>query len=413
MLFSCKKEMTADSTDASLKISNTRSMEEAERFAISALSMLDEDTKASFRVIGSRQAVTSPMTKDGSMDVDTLFYVFNFEENAGFALINANIQADPFICITESGNYTDGEPSGVDSFDAYITQLKAHLEKEELLRVPPIEDPVPVPDDSLVIYKYTVNRYEGSYKYPLINTKWGKDGIYGAYCPNGAAGCVARAIAQIMAYHGHPSAITLGQESGIYSSGTSLTMHWSNIRNHTINHSGTQSCSAYHSEISALIYDISERVHMTYYTNGSSGASFSYVQPAFVHYGYFLDSVANVDINDMIASIDANRPVILSGLSAGVGHAWIADGYKDYILYCDTYARAYPGPGYYLVNSVQVDEKHAMHFNWGWDGECNGYFNFGIYNTSNPDSYDGNINTYHENYTTDLQMHTNIRVANY
>ncbi len=54
-----------------------------------------------------------------------------------------------------------------------------------------------------------------------------------------------------------------------------------------------------------------------------------------------------------------------------------------------------------------------MHFNWGWDGECNGYFNFGIYNTSNPDSYDGNINTYHENYTTDLQMHTNIRIANY
>lgn len=410
IILSCSKERSNGQTNVDIqpnRLSHVRTIEEAKELAISAMAMLDTETKVSSRTIVSSQAVVNTVTKGSEEETDTLFYVFNFDGDAGFSIINADLQEDPFICITESGNYTDGIPTGVDPFDAYIIQLKQKLQDLSRTRGEPVDPPTPI--DTTGLYSYIVNRYDGSYMNPLINTKWGKDGIYGAYCPNGAAGCVARAIGQIMVYHGHPSSITLGQQTGPYVSGTTLLMHWYFIEQHILNHTGTQTCSSYHTEISALLYDISETVDMTYFNNGTSGASASMIQPGLLHYGYYLDPLTTAVVDDIVASIDAYRPVILTGQTAGGdGHAWIADGYKDYVLYQDTYAQAYPAPGYYLVNSVQIDERHALHFNWGWDGECNGYFNFGIYNSGNPDSYDGSTNTYNEIYTT-VKMHTNIR----
>ena len=42
---------------------------------------------------------------------------------------------------------------------------------------------------------------------------------------------------------------------------------------------------------------------------------------------------------------------------------------------------------WHLSETIEYVNNY-MHFNWGWNGLYNGYFAFGVYDVSNPDSYD-------------------------
>lgn len=412
-LVSCAKQLRNSEETVIQALTNTpsefRSYDEAMTLAQSALFILGEDTKSQTRRIISGACIAHPSTKgDGSRD--TLFYAFNYADNAGFALINADSQGDPFICVTEKGSYIDGEPTGVDAFDAYINRIKEVLSREpgNLPDPEPYDPTGPEPE----IYSYTVDWYNGTQVYPLLQTQWGKDGVYGAFCPNGAAGCIARAIGQVMVYYSHPGSITLSADMGNWTAGTQLSMPWYYISHHFCNHPYTRPCTNYHGYISALLYDISERLGMEYLPNGLSGASPYNIVPVLSQYGYQSSSFRNVtssSISNIKASLDNNDPVIMGGQTSEGGHIWVADGYKDYLLYRNKYAQAYPQPGYYLVNSELVEEVHALHINWGWDGQCNGYFNFGTYNTTAAYSYDGIINSENYNFTSSLFYISDIR----
>ena len=386
-------------------ITYVRSLDEAKELAIAASYMLGNDTKSSDRVFSDQKCIFGTSTKSYGASVDTLMYVFNYEDNEGFVIINANKRMDPFVCIVEEGHFFSERNNGNPAFDQYIHDVKEIIQQSTRF----VEDPGPIDSlggPGLELYKYKVNRYVGSYKTPLLNTKWGQEDEYGAYCPNGVSGCVATAMGQIMAYHQYPSSITASINLGNYSQGQNISMHWYNIGFHKKTHTGYQSCSDYHSEISALLRDIGAQVFMEYGVYGS-GASPSMIPSAFIHYGYSTGSLASANVSTIKTSLDNNRPVLMGGSSSSGGHAWVADGYKDYLLYEDTYAQAYPQPGYYLVQSEFIEEVHALHINWGWDGICNGYFNFNYYNSADAVSYDNNSGMAYD-FDTDILMIANI-----
>ena len=51
---------------------------------------------------------------------DTLMYVFNFEENQGFAIVSADKNIIPLLAVTESGNYDPDMQTGIEGFDYYM-----------------------------------------------------------------------------------------------------------------------------------------------------------------------------------------------------------------------------------------------------------------------------------------------------
>lgn len=59
-----------------------------------------------------------------------------------------------------------------------------------------------------------------------------------------------------------------------------------------------------------------------------------------------------------------------------------------------------PSEGFYMVTSSTVEERHLLHFNWGWDGDCDGYFAIGVYAANNAEQYDDPYgwNHYDDNY---------------
>lgn len=120
--------------------------------------------------------------------------------------------------------------------------------------------------------------------------------------------------------------------------------------------------------IAGLMYDLGIAVEMEYALDGS-GSSISNAQYAFqTYFGYSAGSVrsraaypADLDWSNMLrAELDAGRPIFYRGDGSG-GHAFVCDGY-DYWGY--------------------------FHFNWGWNGDNNGWFSLndltpGLFNEHN------------------------------
>ena len=117
MLSSCTDNYTAEilSADSApeLQVSapsgRTRSYGEALEIARQSIGIVDgpEVTRAGkARTIRDGRCVTRQSTRnDGIEQTDTLVYVFNFNDNAGFSIIAANRCVSPVLVVTEQGNY--------------------------------------------------------------------------------------------------------------------------------------------------------------------------------------------------------------------------------------------------------------------------------------------------------------------
>ena len=380
----------------------TRSIEDARDWAKLSIRFLGNDSTKSAgtsREIESWNVVTADNTKSTNPSSDTLLYIFNFADSLGFSIIAADNEIKPILAVTESGNY-DGVSSGNDAFDAYMEALKERL--EDIPRIPPLE---PFSWDLEVIEGEIVNRNVG--------VRWGQSGIYGKYCPNTLSGCVATAMAQIMAYHQKPLSFTTTVSMGNdFVSGESISLNWSNIRHHQVNHTDSLACTPYHKNIGALLREIGARIYMTY-NMGPSPSSFAYfahVPDGFACFGLNASSLTIFDVDDAKTHIKNSGPIFVGGQrevndTTHRGHAWIVDGFKDYEYYRCTYAYASPLTNEpILIRKVLLEEEHVFHVNWGWNGDCNGYFSFGVFDIDAAESYDFTHNTTGRNYDTDLIM---------
>ena len=72
----------------------------------------------------------------------------------------------------------------------------------------------------------------------------------------------------------------------------------------------------------------------------------------------------------------------------------------------------YADGGYALTSHMMTGESHSLHINWGWNGNCNGYFTFGTYNTADSESYDTGTNTANYNFIYPIRMLSDISPLN-
>ena len=216
----------------------------------------------------------------------------------------------------------------------------------------------------------------------LVQTQWDQNGVYyysggqlqifelyNNLCPydntageRTVTGCVATAMAQIMKYWGYPSQ-GIGSHSYTPSTRPDLgvqsvnfgatTYQWADMPNKLSMTSTTTQINA----VATLMYHCGVSVDMMYNISGNGGSGaysedipyalnqyFNYKATANIQYR---DSYStNVWMNMLKTELDAGRPIQYSGSGSG-GHAFICDGY---------------------------DSSNKFHFNWGWSGNNDGYF---------------------------------------
>lgn len=141
-------------------------------------------------------------------------------------------------------------------------------------------------------------------------------------------------------------------------------------------------------------------------------------------YGYHTTNFCTYSKDPIIQSLDLGRPVLIYGNEepGKCGHIWVIDGYVDLqadwkytktIVYIDqdTYHTDHIE---YLVTHSYVDSFY-FYCKWGWNEDCDGYFQDGIFDCSNRYRiYDNgnemihNATSIDDNYQYNLHISTDI-----
>lgn len=206
---------------------------------------------------------------------------------------------------------------------------------------------------------------------PLLSTRWNQSAPYNNLCPEyeagskSATGCVATAMAQVMAYWQYPTA----------------QFDWDHMLADYASLQGQNATAEQKQAVAELMLSCGESVMMDY--NKSSGASFYRVPVAMSGvYGYnpgtrhvLRQHMSYSEWADLLRNELRNgRPVLYSGHSSSSGHCFVVDGFN---------------------------EDGFFHVNWGWGGKSDGWYRFTMLTPPNQ-GIGGSTST--DGYNTDQAM---------
>lgn len=319
------------------------------------LAHMEGKTRAgSARMVKSVSVIGAKNTR--SAEADTAFYVVNYANSNGFAVVGADKRLDGVYAIAGEGelNLEDTVTNiGLNLYFRYLDGLA-----DFAISRPSIGNDS-MPAINMDIYQDPVNL---SYKRgPYINRNvafWDQDEPFNYYCPEkkntdgimekSKTGCVATACAMIMSYYEYPS-----QYKG-------YSFDWTLIKNegHLLNTTGSRM-------IARLIRELgnSDNLDMNYGID-VSGADRGNVKRTFKHLGYAsCDSYHKFTYDKAYEFVLHNRkPFLISAKIEGGRHSWVCDG-----IYVDMWEN----------QTGSYGEGVFFHMIWGWGGYENGYFKYG------------------------------------
>jgi len=403
MVASCSNQELSDSgpqQPVSQHSNNIRSYEEALMIAQVSIGMVDDNTNtrsASSRKISlddSKVCLAGNKTRSEGNN-DTLMYVFNFEDNQGFAIVAAPKNVEGLLAITESGYYDPDIESDNENFNLYMKWATKYVENG--MRH--------LPSGPILFEKEVIDILDSCQTGPYITVQWGQHHPEGEFCSNGLSGCVNTAVAQLLSYYEYPTSIDINYPGALIST---LQLNWTDIKAHPTGYHSPGLCpdSDAHSAIAYLLRQIGYKTWSNYIgIPNSSDAKTASSLPAAKGFlrtlGYtvtehnysapsMLESAtyyANKLDNDYLFLISANNGADVNSIA----HAWVIDGYK-YDLSRHYYLERNELQEWVFVD-IQDIETYMFHMNWGWYGDSNGYFLPKVLNTFEAEIYDG-INTY-------------------
>lgn len=309
------------------------------------------------------------------------YYVFPNANSKGFTIVSGDDRLPEIVGYSSQGSYDENNlPEGFVSFMKAYQNLynKVNLGDAEALKnlaeIKAWRNKI-AQKKNAESSQANASAASTSAVAPLLgNIEWDQTSPYNNMCPKydsvhvAATGCVATAMAQVMAYYKYPKSLkadipgyvnrwngipmeipTITQEEGIYD--------WDNMLpkyNKEANATQQQKDA-----VAKLMYHCGAAVRMSY--GPESGAAVSSSKLA-KYFGYDADlmmdlSRSSFTLDKWMQIIDtelaAGRPVLYGGQSSDNGHQFICDG---------------------------KDENGLYHINWGWSGNQNAYFDLSILN---------------------------------
>ena len=344
-----------------------------------------------------KKAPAKRMVHKAAASQEAQYYIYENADGEGWVMVAANDAVSPILAYSETGHFrTDRMPKNIrkwlSKYDHFIQKIESDG----------IEASAEAKSEWTAVRKGIRKSKGDAVVGPLIKTQWDQDAPYNNLCPGSgtwgsgstkaATGCVATAMAQVMNYWQWPKQGTgshtyqpldpnsdSGATSKRYGKQTAnfgeTTYDWDNM----LNKYTSSATSAQKTAVATLMYHCGVATEMMYgsYDDGGSGtytvnygdwddhecaqsafpAFFGYKKTGLTGYmrdGYtyegvkYYDKWSDADWIAMIkAELDKKHPIMYGGAGDEGGHSFICDGYDD--------------AGYF-------------HFNWGWSGDCDGYF---------------------------------------
>lgn len=340
-----------------------RSIEQVSNIATEAVAVFNsrETRVAHYKQISEIiPCYNNATTKSSSSQL--VYYVVNFENNAGFVVVGASVSMPEIVVYSDSGNY-NGVRSQNEGLNIYMAEISQQL--SSFSQEPLIDIPSPSHMEKKENTSTNVNE-------PLVQVSWHQESPFNWYCSSPfdsqvPVGCVAVAVAQIMTVYSYPSLISLTYDNDLSSS---ISLDWDEMVNpmHQNDHGST--CQ-YCIQNASLLREIGERVGMSYGVGGSGAAS-SKVVSALSSFGYKHSSYDDYSLSGVIASLCEGSPVYIRATDGTSGHAWVVDGSKYICKNTKTYEVSST-----ILSELVADEyveQWYLHFNYGWGGASDGYY---------------------------------------
>lgn len=306
-----------------------------------------------YKVSSKTKDVTNVTTSE------TYFYVFNAQAESSFVIVSGDERALPILAYSDENSFDPNNipPNVAKWLEGYKNELR-HLIREKK-------------EPTETIRQQWRNLKSGQIKNkadartksvgPLIQTTWNQSPHYNALAPdNSVTGCVATAMAQIMKYWNYPANGT-GFHSYNHSSYGTLSANfggtvydWSSMPTNVTGSNNAVATLMYHCGVSVDM-DYSPQVSGAYVISSKSPVTHCSEYALKTYFGYksTLQGIERADhtetqwVNKLVAELDGGRPILYAGFGSGGGHAFVCDGY---------------------------DANSFFHFNWGWGGIFDGYF---------------------------------------
>jgi len=308
------------------------------------------------------------------------FYIFENSAGLGFVIVSADDCVMPILA------YSPADPFGDDQIPATTKTFLQWYDRQ--IRYCVSHDVKPTPEITAQWQHYLSDNIgvekSNNFVRPMLTTKWNQSPIYNDLCPYDAvkkertyAGCVAVAMAQALKYWNHP-AIGIGTNSYSHDKYGTITAYFNNTTYdwaNMVNQLGSTTPYAQANAVATLMFHCGASCNMYYGTDGSSasvnGARYGTSEYAFKKFFGYKKSLHSIWRDDSTYTdslwteairyeLDNGRPVVYTGYDYTdtndiVGHAFVCDGY---------------------------DTLDRFHFNWGWGGSGDGYYQLSNLNPS-------------------------------
>lgn len=290
----------------------------------------------------------------------TTFYMFTFNEG-GFVLVSADDAVIPVLGYSHEGVLNSLKFNPV--AESWISQYSKSIEQIVTSKLSNEETRVQWND--ILAENFPKN---GRAVAPLFNITWGQETGYNTYCPaNTPVGCVATAMAMIIRHYQYPAtgASWHRYKHPVY--GNQTAFFFDETYNYAEMPTNTGSPGA-----AKLGYHLGVAVEMNYGPEGSGAYTFDvpFVMANYFKYDQGIQYHVKQKYSDnnwkqlLKTELDNSRPILYAGSSQqSGGHAFVCIGYND---------------------------NGQFYFNWGWDGQSNGYFSIGNLNPAAWDFNQGN-----------------------
>lgn len=308
----------------------------------------------SIQTVGNTQLYLSPCitaqakVRDGLSTASPSYFIVNIEGEKGFVIVSGDDRFSPILGFSHTGN-VNNENELPDGLKYWLSFLSSEMEAAIDGGYQPAAQ------------ARTVTSNDESVE-PLLTTKWDQVAPYNLKTPNYATGCVATGMAQVMKYWEYPER-GIGTHTNAYFSQYSAnfagtTYDWANMKD---TYGGKYDTMEQTTAVSTLMYQIGVATDMRWAKpEEGSGTPNMYAGHAFINYfGYNKNLYAEQrDCLSLgawkaliIDQLKTGHPLCYAGMSGGdgAGHFFVLDGYDA--------------------------NTGLFHFNWGWGGSYDGYYN--------------------------------------
>ena len=325
---------------------------------------------------------------------DTLMYIVGYGEDEGFSVISASQSTPPVLGYVDSGNYYDLDTVENPGFTQFIDAAKSYVEEANGETLATGSSPVEI---TPAFREWTIY-YNDSIPARLC-VKWGQSYPEGVYCINGYSGCTQTALAQVLSHFEFPKSINL-----TYLDNRKLELNWAEIKKHKnsitslsedfidFHLNNCEASQETHQTISYLLRELGKRNNAIYEQKGTGAtlnASCATAKDIIPSEELCVSGVYDYNATlPMITYLADGGLIIMRGSTANnEGHEWVADGgiRIGRIEYRTDYVPDLNG-NYYTTVRKYLDL--LIHFNWGWNGNCNGYFEPEVFKTNSASTYD-------------------------